>query len=145
MSLVLFDTTPFSAVFHNRPGVAQVLLPWIAGRQAATSMLAYGELIERLKGFSEYSSYRGGLCSLLRIVQPYALTYAVLERYADLRRQLRPPYGPGLIGDIATLIAATALVRGTAVVTTDHDFLRVPHLPVMLLDRQTLRIIRDTR
>lgn len=46
-------------------------------------------------------------------------TYAILERYADLRRQLRPPYGPGLIGDIDTLIAATALEHDLTLVTTD--------------------------
>ncbi len=36
---------------------------------------------------------------------------AVLERHAVIRRQLRPPYGAGLIADIDTLIAATALQR----------------------------------
>jgi PIN domain len=50
-----------------------------------------------------------------------------------LTRQLRPPHGPGLIGDIDTLIAATALKRGLTVVTTDGDFERVPQLKVMLM------------
>jgi predicted nucleic acid-binding protein len=38
---------------------------------------------------------------------------AALEQYADIRRKLRPPQGPGLIGDTDTLIAATALERAT--------------------------------
>jgi predicted nucleic acid-binding protein len=42
-------------------------------------------------------------------VYPYFLTYPILERYTDLRRSLRKPHGKGLIGDIDTLIAATAL------------------------------------
>lgn len=61
-----------------------------------------------------------------------------MQRYAALRRQLRPPYGPGLIGDIDTLIAATALEYELALVTTDSDFTRVPGLSLLLLDRATL-------
>jgi predicted nucleic acid-binding protein len=67
------------------------------------------------------------------------LTYAILERYADLRRAMRPPYGPGLIGDMDTLIAATALEHGLTVVTLDGDFTRVPGLAVMRLDKAALR------
>lgn len=51
-------------------------------------------------------------------------TYAILGRYADLRRQLRPPHGPGLIGDVDALIAATALEHDLTLVTTDTDFER---------------------
>ncbi len=53
-----------------------------------------------------------------------------MERYAEIRRTLRPPHGPGLIGDIDTLIAATALERHLTVVTTDSDYERVPDLKV---------------
>jgi len=60
----------------------------------------------------------------------YFLTYSILERYAEIRRALRPPYGPGLIGDIDTLIAATALERNLTIVTTDSDYERVPDLKV---------------
>jgi predicted nucleic acid-binding protein len=47
---------------------------------------------------------------------------------AEIRRKLRPPHGKGLIGDIDTLIAATALERNLTIVTTDADFQRVPGL-----------------
>ena len=57
--------------------------------------------------------------------------YPILERYADLRRQMRP--SGGLIGDIDTLIAATALGRGLTVVTRDTDFQPLPGLSVMLI------------
>lgn len=63
-------------------------------------------------------------------------TLSILERYADLRRRLRPPYGPGLIGDIDTLIAATALEHNLTLVTTDTDYQRVPHLKLELLPRK---------
>ena len=58
-----------------------------------------------------------------------------MERYAELRRQMRPPHGPGLIGDIDTLIGATARERNLTVVTMDADSQRVPELQVMLLPR----------
>jgi len=72
----------------------------------------------------------------LREVSPYVPTFAILERYAELRRQLRPPHGPGLIGDIDTLIAATALEHGLTLVTTDTDYQRVPDLKLTLLPRR---------
>jgi predicted nucleic acid-binding protein len=52
-----------------------------------------------------------------------------------------PPHGPGLIGDIDTLIAATALERNLTVVTIDTDFQRVPNLRVILLSRTTMQVL----
>jgi predicted nucleic acid-binding protein len=74
---------------------------------------------------------------LLHEIHPYILTYRTLQRYADIRRALRPPHGPGLIGDIDTLIAATALDRHLTLVTMDTDFQRVPGLTVRLLPRHS--------
>jgi predicted nucleic acid-binding protein len=59
-----------------------------------------------------------------------------MERYAAIRLQLRS--GQGLIGDVDTLIAATALERDLTVVTLDSDFQRVPGLRVHLLTRHQL-------
>lgn len=111
------------------------MTPWLNRHDAATSILVYAEVVEYLKGLSNFPGRHGQLRSLLREVYPYFLTYPILERYADIHRQLRPPHGPGLIGDIDTLIAATALERNLTVVTTDSDFQRVPNLEVMLLSR----------
>ena len=69
--------------------------------------------------------------TLLREVNPYYLHLDIMERYADIRRSLRPPYGPGLIGDIDTLIAGTALQHDLVVISNDSDFDRVPGLQVM--------------
>lgn len=77
--------------------------------------------------------------TLLQEVQAYGLTYTVMERYAELRRMMRPPHGLGLIGDVDTLIAATALERNLTVVTIDTDFQRIPGLQVMLIPRSQLR------
>lgn len=82
----------------------QLISPWIARREVATSILVYGEIIEYFKSLPRFPERRTELRRLLRVVYPYFPTYAILERYADIRRGLRPPHGPGLIGDIDTLI-----------------------------------------
>lgn len=74
---------------------------------------------------------------MLSEIVPFFLTYSILDRYAEMRRQLRPPFGPGLIGDIDTLMAATALEQNLTMVTTDQDFLRVPSLTVMRITVKT--------
>jgi len=127
----LLDTGPLAAYLHNRQAAIELISPWIRHHEVATSILVYGEIIEYLRGRSNLPRRRAQLRALLREISPYFLTYAILEQYADIRRQLRPPYGPGLIGDIDTLIAATALERNLIIVTTDRDFERVPGLKAM--------------
>lgn len=95
--------------------------------------MAYAEVIEYIKGRPNFPLHRTALRTLLREVTPYFLTYAILERYADIRRQIRKPHGPGPIGDIDTLIAATAMERDLTLVSTDSDFERVPGLKLMLV------------
>jgi predicted nucleic acid-binding protein len=97
----------------------------------------YAEVIEYLKSLPDFAHRKKQLQILLREVYPYFLTYSILERYADIRHYLRPPHGAGLIGDVDTLIAATALERNLTVITADHDFKRIPGLSVHLLDTKT--------
>lgn len=117
----------------GRPTATGLIAPWIQRQEVVTSILVYGEIIEYIRGKPDYFMLYGQLRSLLRAIPPIGPTYAVMERYADLRRALRPPYGPGLIGDVDTLIAATALVRGLTLVTADSDHQRVPGLNVLRL------------
>ena len=138
MRRYLLDTTPLAAYLLGRPQAVALVHPWLDRQQAATSILVYGEVIEYLMGRSGFSDRRTQLRQLLHEITPLFPSYAVLDRYALLRRSLRPPHGPGLIGDIDALIAATALTRGLTIVTTDIDFTRVPGLEVLLLDRHTL-------
>lgn len=139
MKRYLIDTSVLGAGLFQRRGAVALLTPWITRREAATSILVYGELIEHIRGRPEFAAHRQALRELLREVSPYFCTYPILERYADIRRQLRPPSGAGLIGDVDTLIAATALERNLTVVTVDADFQRVPGLNVLLLQRSDLR------
>ncbi len=138
MRRFLIDTPILGAGLFRRPAALQLLRPFIANQEAATSIVTYGELIEHVRSRPNFDQHRNDLRDLLGEVTPYFLTYNIMERYADIRRQLRPPHGPGLIGDIDTLIAATALERNLTVVTTDSDFERVPGLKVMIIPRRTL-------
>jgi predicted nucleic acid-binding protein len=129
----LLDTTPIAAYLNDRPAAVQLIRPWVEQREVATSILDYAEVVEYIKSFSDFELRHMQLRRLLRDIYPYFLTYSILERYADIRRQLRPPYGPGLIGDMDTLIAATAIQQGLTLVTVDSDFERVPNLDLMLI------------
>jgi predicted nucleic acid-binding protein len=132
----LLDSGPLSGLLFNRPHVVSLARPWIEAQEAATSILVYGEVSEYLFAQQSSASLQLQLRGLLRAVIPYLPTYAILERYARLRRRLRPPYGLGLIGDIDTLIAATAIEHDLTVVTMDDDFQRIPELNVLLLPRR---------
>mgnify|MGYP002402531619 CR=1 FL=1 len=139
MRQYLLDTNVLGAYLQGRPGALSLAQAWIHNDEAATSIVVYGETMEYLKGFVEFPRHQVALRTLLKKVRPYPLTYGLLEQYADLRRAMRPPYGPGLIGDIDTLIAATALHYELTLVTTDSDFTRVPGLSCMHLPLQALR------
>src|SRR5258707_15049571 len=139
MRRYLLDTNIRGAYLQGRSGAVKIAQTWIYNDQAATSIVVYAEITEYLKSFSDYSRREADLRTLLRKVYPYPLTYAQLEHYADLRRAMRPPHGPGLIGDIDTLIAATALHYDLTLVTTDRDFKRLPGLRLLYLLRDDLR------
>lgn len=139
MRQFLLDSNVLGAYLRGRPGAIFLAQRWIHNDEAATSIVVYGEIIEYLKGFPNFTRHQSALRTLFQKVHPYPLTYAHLERYADLRRAMRPPYGPGLIGDIDTLIAATALHYGLTLVTTDTDFKHVPDLSLMHIPLETLR------
>ena len=131
MRRYLLDSAPVAAYLHGRNAAVDLITPWIVNREAATSILVYAEAVEYLKGLSDFSRRHDNLRRLLTEIYPYFLTYSILERYADIRRLLRPPHGTGLIGDIDTLIAATALEQDLTIVTVDSDFERVPGLKVL--------------
>lgn len=106
----------------------ELIAPWVRNGQATTSILVYGEVIEYLKGLAAFIPYKTKLQQLFSLNQitPYPLTNPILERYADIRRTLRPLRKE--IGDIDTLIAATAIEEHLTLVTIDIDFDRVPDL-----------------
>lgn len=134
MKRYLLDTTLLAAYLQSREPAVHLIHPLIARHEVATSILVYAEVTEYLKGLPSAAKRQQDLRQLLREVYPYFLTYAILERYADLRRKLRPPQGTGLIGDMDTLIAATAIERNLTILTADRDFERVPSLKMKLVN-----------
>ncbi len=138
MKRYLLDNGVLVAYLKGRAGALRLIDPWLDAQEVATSIVVYGEAIEYFKGLPGYPKNRAGLRTLLQEVTPHKLTYPIMERYADLRRAMRPPRGPGLIGDADTLIAATALEHGLTVVTLDGDYTRVPGLSVLHLARSAL-------
>lgn len=136
MKRYLLDTTPLVAYLKGVPSARELVEPWIRRREAATSILVYGEVMEYYKSFVDLATRQAELQTLLREVSPYVPTYGIRDRYADIRRQLRPPHGPGLVGDIDTLIAATAFEHDLIVVTTDSDYSRVAGLRLQLMPRK---------
>lgn len=87
-----------------------------------------------------FTSKYGNLRELLDIVEPVYLSMEIMDIYADLRRSMRA-LGNGLIGDVDTLIAASALEHGLTLVSTDRDFLRVPALPVRIHEPRTFELL----
>ncbi|SRR6266704_5917324 len=132
MTKYLLDTSLIAGYLLDRKKAIQLVRPLIEKDQAATSILVYGEVAEYVKKFATFTTYKASLEGLLEQIYPYPLTYPILERYADIRRQLRPLHKD--IGDIDTLIAATAIEHGLTLLTIDTDFERVPRLQSMLVD-----------
>ncbi len=132
MKRYLLDTSLLAAYLHNRPNAIQLMTPWIKNDEAVTSILVYGEVIEYLKGLPNFADKYTTLQRILDEIPAYPLTYAIVERYADIRRTLRSLRKD--IGDIDTLIAATAQEHHLTLVTIDQDFERVPDLKVKLID-----------
>ena len=137
MKRYLLDTSLVAAFLHGRKHIIELIDPWVKKQEVATSILVYGEVTEYLKGLADHSRYQARLLRLFTLEQitPYPLTYPILERYADIRRTLRPIHQD--IGDIDTLIAATAVEHNLTIVTIDRDFERVPHLKMKLVNLKT--------
>lgn len=140
MRRYLLDTGVLAAYLRGRSGAVALVEPWAQAGEAATNIVVYGEIVEYLKGMSdpEYARHLNLLRGMLQSrVYLLPLTFATLEHYATLRRAMRP--STGLIGDIDTLIAATALEYGLEVVTTDSDYARVPNLTTQVVPRAALK------
>jgi tRNA(fMet)-specific endonuclease VapC len=132
MRKYLLDTSLVAGYLLARKKAIALVSPMLEREEAATSILVYGEVAEYVKSFPDYPTHRKSLQALLKHIYPYPLTYPILERYADIRRTLRPQRKA--IGDIDTLIAATALEHSLTLLTIDTDYDRVPNLKWQLVN-----------
>ncbi len=136
MRRYLLDTPILSALLLSRPTAVQLVTPWIQRREATTSILVYGEVNEYIRGRPDYAQRHSHLLEFLEEITPFFLTYPIMRRYGDLRRLLRT--SNSLVGDIDTILAATALEQDLTIVTADEDFRRVPGLSLMVVPRSQL-------
>jgi tRNA(fMet)-specific endonuclease VapC len=132
MKRYLLDTSLLAGFFHQRKKAVDLIAPWLQHHTVVTSILVYGEVIEYLKGLPNFPDHYAAFHEILAEIPPYPLTYPILDRYADIRRTLRPVHQD--IGDIDTLIAATAVEHDLTLVTIDTDFDRVPDLKFELVN-----------
>jgi predicted nucleic acid-binding protein len=136
----LLDAGPLSALLLNRPGAVSLIQPWIDENEATICSISIGEVAEYFLGRRDVEERLEALAKLSAALEPLTISGTTALRYALVRRQLRPPYGPGLIGDVDTIVAATAIEHDLILVTIDSDFVRVPALRVVLLDRRTFAL-----
>jgi predicted nucleic acid-binding protein len=134
MKRYLLDTAPLAAYLQKKEPADSLIRPLIEKHEVATSIVVYAEVTEYIKSHPKFPQCHFELRQLLREIYPYFLTYPILDRYADIRRKIRPPYGKGLVGDMDTLIAATALERHLTILTTDSDFARVLKLKFQIVN-----------
>ncbi len=141
----LLDTGPLTAYLFGRQGAVARLDALILRGEAATSSLVYAEAIEYFHSFPHFQQLQQGLRGILhQQVKKLYPTYAVCEHYATRRRTMRllrthTGQPAGLIGDMDTMIAATALAHGLTVITIDGDFTRIPGLSHQVLTMAQLR------
>jgi len=132
----LLDAGPLVAYLFERPTAVALIEPWVASRELAASMVVCAEAAEHILNQPGQPRYMAGLSHFLRVIPTADLNLDVAIRYATLRRSLRPPHGPGLIGDMDTLIAATALAHDLTLVSVDAHFARVPGLKLLAVPRR---------
>lgn len=127
----LLDAGPLSGYLLGHRRATTLMTPWIANKEVATSDLSYAEVYEFIRDFPDFAARHMQLVSLvLGPIPTLSLNFPILHRYADIRRYLRPR--DQLIGDIDTLVAATALEVGLSVVTNnERHFKIVPGLNVI--------------
>lgn len=134
MTRYLIDTTPLSGYLQGRPAAVALINELADSGQLTTSIVNYGEVEEYIKGMHDYAERHARLLEILTLIRPRHLNLGTMERYAEIRRSLRRPHGPGLIGDIDTLIAATAIELNLVLVTADSDFERVPGINLRMVN-----------
>lgn len=78
MRRYLLDTAVLAAYLYERRGAIQIVGPWIAGREAATSILVYGEIVEHLLGRNQFPDRQAQLRRLLREIVPHFLTPQIM-------------------------------------------------------------------
>jgi predicted nucleic acid-binding protein len=79
MKQYLLDTAPLGALLRRRPPAIAIITPWLIADEVATSVIAYGEVIEYIRGWTNYQQRQRDLRRLLRRITPYRPTYETMD------------------------------------------------------------------
>jgi hypothetical protein len=71
MRRYLLDTAPLASLLLARPAATDLITPWMHRHEVATSILAYAEVVEYIKDFSDAQRRHPQLRVLLGEVYPY--------------------------------------------------------------------------
>lgn len=134
MRRYLLDSDVLSGYALGTMRLVETVAPWVVQYEAVTSVVAYGEAVERIIHWADFPVRHETLRAILESIVPLPVTLEVMRHYAEIRSYLRPRNA--LIGDMDTLIAATALENGLTVVSTNvNHFGRVPGLTMLHVPR----------
>lgn len=119
---------------------SDVVIDWLNGRASTTQQIAsvardglaisivtYGEVFEGVYFGRNPRLAQQGLQRFLKVAQVLPLTRQTMQRFAQVRGELRQK--GQLIGDLDILIAATALSHNLTLITNNRaHFERIPGL-----------------
>ena len=125
----LIDTDTVADWLNNRPEAVRLLLT-IEPEGLAISLITYGEVYDGVYFGRDPRAAEQAFLRFIRGVSVLPLNRAIMRRFALLRGDLRRR-GQG-IGDLDTMIAATALHHDLTLVTRNlrHET-RIPELKIL--------------
>jgi hypothetical protein len=100
MRRYLLDTGPLGAYLQGRQAVVHLVAPWLRAQEAATSILAYAEVVEYIKGFPDFIPLHTQLRRLLRHIYP---TFSPTVSWSAMPTCAAVSDAPTVLGSSATL------------------------------------------
>lgn len=131
MNRVLLDTSGYSALFRNHPGVRRALQEC---GEILLSPIVLGEIRSGFLGGARLRANERELAEFLSSerVSVLPIDEETSQRYAVILHGLRRAGTPINSNDL--WIAASAMQHGLTVITTDKDFERVPQIITSCFD-----------